>query len=45
MTLPPVTVPGRPPRLDPIPALGEHTDAVLTEFGFDAADLRRRGLS
>jgi itaconate CoA-transferase len=26
--LPPVTVRGREPRMDPIPALGEHTDAV-----------------
>jgi itaconate CoA-transferase len=26
-------------RLDPIPALGEHTDAVLSELGFSAADL------
>jgi itaconate CoA-transferase len=42
-TLPPITVPGRAPRMDPVPALGEHTDAVLTEFGFDAEALRRRG--
>jgi itaconate CoA-transferase len=27
--LPPITLPGRPPRLDPIPAVGEHTDAIL----------------
>ncbi|MGA2827425.1 MAG: CaiB/BaiF CoA-transferase family protein [Streptosporangiaceae bacterium] len=26
-------------RLDPIPALGEHTDAVLRELGFSAGDL------
>jgi len=43
-TLPPITVAGRAPRMDPVPALGEHTDAVLAEFGFDAADLRRRGV-
>jgi len=42
-TLPPITVPGRPPRMDAVPALGEHTDAVLTEFGLDAAALRRQG--
>ena len=24
-------------RLDPIPALGQHTEAVLRELGFDAA--------
>jgi crotonobetainyl-CoA:carnitine CoA-transferase CaiB-like acyl-CoA transferase len=27
------------PRLDPIPALGEHTEPVLRELGFSAADL------
>ncbi|GAA3236059.1 CaiB/BaiF CoA-transferase family protein [Pseudonocardia petroleophila] len=27
--LPPITLPGRPPRLDPIPGVGEHTDAIL----------------
>lgn len=27
--LPPITLPGRPPRMDPVPALGEHTAAVL----------------
>jgi itaconate CoA-transferase len=43
-TLPPITVPGREPRMDPVPALGEHTDAVLTEFGFDAEALRRQGV-
>lgn len=43
-TLPPITVAGRTPRMDPVPALGEHTDAVLAEFGFDAADLRRQGV-
>ncbi|WP_433177741.1 CaiB/BaiF CoA transferase family protein [Actinoallomurus sp. CA-150999] len=31
--LPPVTVAGREPRMGAIPALGEHTDAVLAEFG------------
>jgi len=42
-TLPPITVAGRAPRMDPVPALGEHTDAVLAEFGFDAEMLRRQG--
>jgi itaconate CoA-transferase len=42
-TLPPITVPGRAPRMDPVPALGEHTDAVLAEFGLDAEGLRRQG--
>lgn len=27
--LPPITLPGREPRLDPIPAVGEHTEAIL----------------
>jgi itaconate CoA-transferase len=27
--LPPITLPGRPPRLDPIPAVGEHTAQIL----------------
>jgi itaconate CoA-transferase len=32
--LPPVEVPGREPRLDPVPALGEHSDAIRRELGF-----------
>jgi len=31
------------PRLDPVPALGQHTDTILTELGFDAAALRAAG--
>ncbi|GAA4605041.1 CaiB/BaiF CoA-transferase family protein [Actinoallomurus liliacearum] len=31
--LPPVTVAGREPRMGAVPALGEHTAAVLAEFG------------
>jgi len=27
------------PRMDPVPALGEHTDAVLRELGIDAAGI------
>ncbi len=27
------------PRLDPVPALGEHTDAILAELGCDAAQI------
>lgn len=42
-TLPPITVAGRAPRMAAVPALGEHTGAVLTEFGFDAEALRRQG--
>lgn len=35
------------PRMDPIPAVGEHTAAILAELGIDdatAADWRRRGI-
>ena len=34
--LPPVTLPGRRPRMDPIPATGEHTEAVLEWLGYSA---------
>jgi crotonobetainyl-CoA:carnitine CoA-transferase CaiB-like acyl-CoA transferase len=27
------------PRLDPVPALGEHTDAILAELGYGAAQI------
>jgi crotonobetainyl-CoA:carnitine CoA-transferase CaiB-like acyl-CoA transferase len=27
--------------MDPIPALGEHTDAILREIGLTAADIAR----
>ncbi|MCU1606870.1 MAG: hypothetical protein JWP46_3335 [Modestobacter sp.] len=30
--LPPVTVPGREPAMGPVPAAGQHTDAIRTEF-------------
>ena len=35
--LPPITLDGETARMDPIPALGEHTDAILREFGYSAA--------
>jgi itaconate CoA-transferase len=28
------------PRMDPVPALGEHTDAILAELGLDAESVR-----
>ncbi|WP_232663449.1 CaiB/BaiF CoA transferase family protein [Pseudonocardia sp. TRM90224] len=27
--LPPISFPGRPPRMDPVPAVGEHTEQIL----------------
>jgi crotonobetainyl-CoA:carnitine CoA-transferase CaiB-like acyl-CoA transferase len=27
--LPPITLPGRPPRLGPVPDVGEHTETIL----------------
>ncbi|MEO6973967.1 MAG: CaiB/BaiF CoA-transferase family protein [Rhodoferax sp.] len=27
------------PRMDPVPALGEHTDAILSELGYDSAEI------
>ena len=39
--LPALLPPGTPhtyvPRMDAVPALGQHTEAILTELGFDAA--------
>jgi itaconate CoA-transferase len=34
--LPPVTVPGREPAMGKVPALGEHTQAILAELGLEA---------
>lgn len=39
--LPPITLAGAEPRMDPVPALGEHTDAVLAELGRDAGTVAR----
>jgi len=42
-TLPAMLPPGtwdEEPRMDPVPALGEHTDAILAELGIDAAGVR-----
>ena len=35
--LPPGSWDDGDPRLDPVPGLGEHTDALLAELGVDAA--------
>ena len=34
--LKPVSGDGWEPRLDPVPALGQHTDSILAEFGFSS---------
>lgn len=33
--LPPATISGLSPRMDPVPAVGEHTDDVLRGLGYD----------
>ena len=35
--LPPGMAASDDPRMDPVPALGQHTDAILTELGYDPA--------
>lgn len=45
--LPPASNSAFDPRMDPVPGLGEHTEAVLQELGYDAAALdalRQRGV-
>ena len=37
--LPPFNIEGLDPRMGPVPGLGEHTDAILTELGFAPADV------
>ncbi len=39
--LPPVTMENVAPRMGPIPAVGEHTRAILTELGLGAGDIDR----
>ena len=45
--IPPATIAGVEPRMDRIPALGEHTDAILAELGYEpgtVADWRAAGV-
>jgi formyl-CoA transferase len=35
--VPPVAIDGAEPRMDAVPAVGEHTDAILQDLGYDAA--------
>jgi itaconate CoA-transferase len=39
--LPPGQPNGYPPRMDAVPALGEHTEAILAELGYDADAIAR----
>lgn len=39
--LPPANLDGDEPRMDPIPSVGQHTQAILVELGFDAAAVAR----
>jgi itaconate CoA-transferase len=39
--LPPGQPNGYEPRMDPVPALGQHTDTILAELGFDAERIAR----
>jgi itaconate CoA-transferase len=41
--LPAATLSEVEPRFDPIPALGEHTEAILTELGYNTVEIKRLG--
>ncbi len=41
MLKPPFNLSGFEPRLDAVPALGEHNDAILAELGYSAAEIDR----
>jgi formyl-CoA transferase len=36
---PPAGLDGVEPRMDPVPALGEHTEAVLSELGYSTESI------
>jgi itaconate CoA-transferase len=37
---PPFNIDGMTPRMDPVPALGEHSDAILHELGYSDAEVQ-----
>ena len=37
--LPPVTMPDFEARIDAVPALGEHTEHILSELGYTSGDI------
>jgi crotonobetainyl-CoA:carnitine CoA-transferase CaiB-like acyl-CoA transferase len=39
--LPPGMPDGFEPRMDPIPAIGQHTEAILGELGYDQAAIAK----
>jgi itaconate CoA-transferase len=39
MLLPPVTMPDFEARIDAVPALGEHTQSILAELGYNSRDI------
>jgi crotonobetainyl-CoA:carnitine CoA-transferase CaiB-like acyl-CoA transferase len=41
--LPPATFPDFDARMDPIPAIGEHTERILRELGYDDSEIGRLG--
>ncbi len=41
--MPPGSDAANAPRMGPVPALGQHTDSILAEFGFDSVLLRASG--